>query len=136
MYHCRAQQTFCPDVRSYKMHQDALFSVLEKKTKCSAKLFTDTIFMRNVLHFRHISQKAFSSRLNLDLADFLRIETKWKLHCENFGYFQVISFHKGLLVGSDYRKNLSMALLVSRDLYNMCHVTPGGPWKGFSCHAW
>ena len=31
------------------------------------------------------------------------------------------SFHKGLLVGSDSRKNLSMVLLMSRDT---CHVTP------------
>ena len=34
--------------------------------------------------------------------------------------FHVKPFHKGLLVGSDSRKNLSMVLLVSRD---KCHVT-------------
>ena len=51
--------------------------------------------------------------------------------------WSILYLHGKLFITRD-RKNLSRVLLVSRDiciqLDKACHVTPGGPWKGFSCY--
>ena len=102
---------------------------------CKSKREGKQMASQKLLQILHPNIKSWSSLLKMYGSRAITAQKNKKEKESEVSFLGKVIFHKGLLVGSDYRKNLSMALLVSRDLYKMCHVTPGGPWKGFSRHA-